>query len=107
MIYRVIVISQFHEANVPEIDLFYYETNLTLKDFAKSIIVDDTFNVNKWFNNHMREGVDNTNPEQVFETALGKIQLDKTTCDFEGRCCEDCHDWLVISEYKKEKVYKN
>ncbi len=137
MYYRVVVVSQFHRVETPEVDVFYCKTEQSLQDFVRELVVDLNFDVNKWFNhhfckiviprneeltilpdsnvseNHIRESglhlhdhSEGLNPQAEFDKQIAAVQLDKTTIDFEGHCCEDCHDWLYISEYKQERVYK-
>ena len=101
MIYRVSVITNHHTFNRPEIDIFYFSTNLSLCGFVRFLIVDETFDINKWFNQHRDDFEESMTPEELFEKALTDIQLDQTSNDF-GCCCEECHAWLVISEYKPQ-----
>lgn len=107
MFYRVVVTSKFHEADRPEIAVFYCKTEKSFADFVRELVNDEKFDVNKWYNNHMRDLlIEHCNPQEEFDRQIAAVQLDKTTIDFEGECCEECHDWLYISEYKQEKVYK-
>jgi hypothetical protein len=109
MFYRVIAIGVSHDSDRPEIDVFYIDVgDKSIADLVCYIVQDETWSLQKWYSWQTGDTsiiCDDTAITE-FEKCAADVKLDETTCDFEGQCCPDCHQWFIISEYHQEKLYK-